>query len=243
MKCFTTIQRFGINFQRSRAFMALLFILSISAASTAQDLADFKACASTTGIASIPYDDEKSNAQRAEDAKKSAESAAISKFSVKALTDNLKNAKKKLADEQKVLATAEKALADAKKYHPSVIANEEKAVKTSKDKIEDLEAEVKVAYTEIEYGMNHWNQLAISRGKVRIAFDEVLKRLDESEDDPEEHIGDKPSNAEELKKWNADLALLKGYINTIRDKMETSQEGHKEAEDNAYAAVENLKNL
>jgi len=124
-----------------------------------------------------------------------------------------------------------------------VIATEEKAVKTSKDKIEDLEAEVKVAYTEIEYGMNHWNQLAISRGKVRIAFDEVLKRLDESEDNPEEHIGDKPSNAEELKKWNADLALLKGYINTIRDKMETSQEGHKEAEDNAYAAVENLKNL
>jgi CCR4-NOT transcriptional regulation complex NOT5 subunit len=245
MKRSNTIQRITQNFQQRIALPAitLLFIFSISAVSTAQDLAKFKYCASAEGVECIPFSAEKTAAESAENSKKSAESEAKTKFGVKALTDNLASAKKKLADEQKILVAAEKALVDAKKYHPAVIATEEKAVKASQDKIEDLEAAVEDVYTEIEYGVNHWKQLAIARGKVRIAFDNAIDELNEALNDPEDYIGKKPTDAEDLKKWNADLVLLKGYINEIKSNIEAEKKGHLEQEEGANNAATNLSNL
>lgn len=227
------------------ALITLIFLVSLSSPTLAQvpDLDDFKACAGQDGVASIPFVRERNAAQSAENAKKSAESEAKSKFGVSALTTNLTNAQKKVTSERKVLAAAEKDLADAKKYHPTVIDKEEKALKASKDKLEDYEEEVEDAYEEIEYGMNHWKQLAVSRGKVRIAFDNAIDELNDAERNPERHIGKKPSDPEALKKWNADLALLKGYINTIRGELVKGQVGHKEAEDGANDAVKNLDKL
>jgi len=226
-------------------FYVILIVSAILIGSTAmaQDLDDFKECAGKKGIASIPYDRIRSDAQRAEDAKKGAEQEAKKKFGVRALTENLKQAKKAVEEEKKVLDRAERELSDAKRYHPDVIDDEEKAVKESKERLEDLEEKVEECYEEIEYGMNHWKQLANSREKVAKEFDKAIRALNDSERDPEEHIGDKPSDPEELDEWEEKEKQLKAYIRTIRDRMEDAQETHGEAQKNAEQAVSNLDRL
>lgn len=247
MKIFTTIQAVKYNFQQRIVLpaIAFFFMMSMSAVSMAQDLAKFKECANSSvkGVASIPFPSERAAAQNAEDLKTDLEKEAILKFGVKELTDKLAAAKKKLADEQRKLQTAEKDLADAKKYHPTIISKEEDAFEASTKEVKKLESEISEIYEEIEYGANHWKQVGLARGKVRVAFNNALAELNNAESDPEEYIGDKPSNADVLKKWNADLALLKGYITQIRTKMESSAATHDQAEDDAQRAAQNLMNL
>jgi Skp family chaperone for outer membrane proteins len=214
-----------------------------STTAMSQDLDDFRDCSREKGIAAIPYSRIRSDAQRAEDAKKSAELEAKSKFGVKALTNNLKDVKEALEDEQKVLARAKKELEEAKRLHPAVIKTEEEAVKESEERMEDLEEKVKECYEEIDYGMDHWKQLAVARGKVYAQFDKAIRALRDSERDPEEHIGDKPSDPEELKEWEEKKKLLMGYIRSIRDHLEDGQEGHDKARKQAEESVSNLDRL
>ena len=226
-----------------RATFALLLTISLALPVVGQNLSEFKSRASRTGVDAIPYSSLRSTAERAEDDKDDAYDEAKSKFGYEALKLKKRQAENDLKKAKEKLEDAEDAYEEQKRYLPDDTDDQEEAVKKAKEAVADVEERLDDIEDEISNGERKWREVATLRGKVREAFDDVEDELEESKDRPENHIGRKPTDPDDLEEWEEDREELNGYIDKILAHIRSQKAGHKTAEDQAKRTADNISRL
>lgn len=224
--------------------LSTMVTLFIGFSGYSQKLEDFKKCAASPSIATLPYQKIKRDAISLEAAKKRAFSATNG-YGFDKMEDEKDAILRKIKAEKKKLEDAEEELEEDKKIAPTVSSPWERKVADSKRKLEDLDDDITDVNRKIDVAIDKFETLQEARGKVREIFDDVDDELYNSLNRPHVHIGPKPSSSdrEAYDKWNDKYKELKGYIEDIGDVVDDKARTHKEQEDGAGNVVTKLKAL
>lgn len=225
-----------------KTFGLLLLFFTASFAVRSQDLAKFMYASKKEGVNSIPYDDLFKQAGDLQGDKNAAHKAleGYSTSGLKTNKETLIRFKKEMEEDRK---EAEKKLAADDKKSSSVTNNLKTTLANVIEEQKKLEGEITALNAKISDALEKRAAINRIRAEITKIYAKVDDKLDASLSNPTPHIGPKPSasDAAATKKYNADLAALKEYIATIKEKNEKGFDKHKTEIADSLAAENTLR--
>ena len=244
---FTLIAIYGTNslVRNSRFAMYFLLVAFLFGPFLAQsqDLAAFKySSEQSKGRKIIPYGDLQGAVKTMHAKQVNATSAAAGYKSAQMLIDN------KLyvgfrEDVEGYLAKAKSALSSDDGSDASNTDDLEEEVEKHEDDLKEIKAKIKELDKDMKAGIPKWKAVEDARIRVRKIWKEAYDEVDDSEDHPENHIGDEPDDDDKAAhdQWKKDLDYFKRCTSKIKSKIQAGYRTYDKKIDEAHQAIKKLE--